>query len=403
LANNGIAMNVSTLQTENAWQGVQASGANVLVQPDNLKEIFPPEITASSFSFRGRLEIPGITLPEQEFTASSAQNKLFILNTPENSWPEILIELGPDPDWRIFKAPKISMRRSDRIVEAVILFTRVMHFLIKAGECALYDNAQKVLELKLASGFQFDDPFISGAKLFRKLLYIEDVFRRKFRLPGQISQEEIGIIEMVFRGITEGEFSQRVEQALFKNVPTNIINLDRPSFGDVGSFSHTSKDPIPLFGEQLDVGSVTIHLEKAVLDNQVTCRFERYARQTRKYRMRRLNQFKQKLAREEPQELVDLIDEPLQNDVSADEAFQIAVGWQLYNRLPDRYYPQEPQLDEKAGCWRVSIHLAYARGESAPVGELSIDLKTGKIIQHTPIEEVRSRGKALVETMLHAR
>jgi hypothetical protein len=174
------------------------------------------------------------------------------------------------------------------------------------------------------------------------------------------------------------------------------------------------------------VGSVKVQLEKAetaspgvvdyvrkgltepvdvrfeVLDNQITYCFESYAKQPRKQRLQKLIQFKRELAREEPQELVDLIDQSLQGDVTSEEADQIAMGWTLYNDLPDRYCPQEPRFNSDSGHWRVPIYLVYANGEGGPVGEVIIDARTGIIVSHTPIDELRSKGLALAKQILHA-
>ena len=81
-------------------------------------------------------------------------------------------------------------------------------------------------------------------------------------------------------------------------------------------------------------------------------------------------------------------DESLQNDVSADEALQIVAGWQQYNGVPDYFCPQEPILDEANHCWHVPIYSVCANDGGGQVGTISIDLKTGKIIQQTPIEEL---------------
>ena len=118
--------------------------------------------------------------------------------------------------------------------------------------------------------------------------------------------------------------------------------------------------------------------------------------------MRRLNRFKHQLSRYEPDALVDLIDESLQNDVSSEEASQIAVGWTQYNDLPDRYCPQVPELDAATRYWHVPIYLVHSNGEGGPAGEVVIDEKTGVIVSHTPVDELRSKGRALAEQILHA-
>lgn len=85
------------------------------------------------------------------------------------------------------------------------------------------------------------------------------------------------------------------------------------------------------------------------------------------------------------------------------EVYLIAAGWVQCNRLPDRYCPQEPVLDISANTWRVPIWLGYPNGQGGEVGELWIDAKSGKIVSHTPLEEVRSRGKSLARELLAMR
>jgi hypothetical protein len=145
-------------------------------------------------------------------------------------------------------------------------------------------------------------------------------------------------------------------------------------------------------------GDLTVRFE--VLDNQITYRFETYSSQPRNQRTQRLNRFKYELSRNESDELVELIDDSLQNDVSSKEANQIAVGWTQNNDLPDRYCPHTPEL--AGGQWHVPIYLVYSNGEGGPVGEVVIDEKTGVIVSHTPVDELRSKGRALAEQILHA-
>ena len=139
-----------------------------------------------------------------------------------------------------------------------------------------------------------------------------------------------------------------------------------------------------------------------VWDHQVTYRFENYACKSGDCLLEEIKHFKERLISEEPQELAEMVDESLVNDVSADEAIQIALGWQYYNGLPDRFSPQDPERDEALAGWRVPIYLVYPSAGNGSVGEVVIHVKTGAIISHTPIDEIRSRGLALAEKLLHA-
>lgn len=246
-------------------------------------------------------------------------------------------------------------------------------------------------------------------------------------LPEIVSGPESEAVEIVFRGITEGEFSLRGPEYTFRNVAPSDIHPTQPPFDGTGPFSRAVGDHIDLIGRPLGVGPFTVLVRQAevadpslierigedsttprdvrvaALDHQVTFRFERYASEPPAKRAQRLNSFKEKLSREEPLELVELVDSTLQDEVSADEAVQIAFGWQSYNSLPDRYCLQEPVLDPEAGCWRIPIHLVYAGGEGGLVGEIRIDVQTGEVIHHTPVEELRSRGLEVAERTLQVR
>jgi hypothetical protein len=280
-----------------------------------------------------------------------------------------------------------------------------------------FESEQSELEQRMA---------LQMARLIRKLKYIEDCFNVKFSVPDVFSPEEVQLVEIVFRGVTEGVFTTRSRDYTFARISSSDIDISRPPFRGPGPFSHRIEPIVRMFGKQLNVGPVTVSLDKAelagielverlrkrstlpekvrfeVLDNQITYRFESYARESRKHRVQRLNRFKKELARHEPKEMVALVEESLQGDVSRREAIQIAVGWQFYNRLPDRFCPQEPELNESAGHWRVPIWLVYASGKGGQVGEVIIDKKTGKIIRYTPKEELRSKGLALAEKILNA-
>jgi hypothetical protein len=413
------------------WQG-RLFGRKIPIdaaQSSAFDDFKPPEDQAGISRFRGQIEIPGFPLlPEQDFTASCSGDEYVIENQPADHWPLISLHYYRDPSSRDFEFNHIFINRHDVTVDAELLLTRIEFFLFRAGKLLLRSNqigelSPIEIEMHPQQGKTALDNY---AKMARKLKYLERVFKTSFSIPEEISWQDAFNIEFVFRGIIEGEFTTRGGDITFFNVPLFPIDLTKPPFQGPGPFSYKLGSKIALLGKELIVGPVTVHLDKAelasprvvdhvrkgltkpvdvrfeVLDNQITCRFETYARSSRKQRLQRLNQFKQELAREEPKGLVDLIDESLQGDVTPDEANQIAMGWTLYTDLPDRYCPQEPELDRDSGHWRVPIYLVYANGEGGSVGELVIDIKTGKIIRETPIEELRSKGLALAKQILHA-
>jgi len=76
------------------------------------------------------------------------------------------------------------------------------------------------------------------------------------------------------------------------------------------------------------------------------------------------------------------------------DAVRIASGW-LYDRLPDRFGPADPALDEEKNLWRVPIVLAYPGIVVGEVGEILIDAQSGQVTSHTDIEEIKALGLAL--------
>lgn len=420
-------MSVSTLPTESSWHGVctlecASIEATVPALSSGFSMVEPSESPKGTIAFRSRLEIPGLrAIPEQDCTATQTNSSLVIQNDPRDSWPRFLIK-------GVSNCARISVWPSVNTVDGELLNTRVRFALEKAGLCSLY-SLDRGIEFK----FVFKHPsesekqeLLYRAKLCRKLKYIERAFGTSFSLPDEISAEQVEIVDRVFRGITEGEFTTRAPDILFDGVSLSSIDLGGPPFTGPGPLSREVGSKQRLFDKLLPVGPVSVHLDRAqlanprvlgregngsnqevsirfeLLDNQITHRFESHAMKSRKQRIQQLDQFKRELASEEPKELVDLVDEPLQGNVPSREASQIAIGWTQYNDLPDRYCPQVPELAAATGQWHVPIYIVHSNGEGGPVGEVVIDEKTGVIVSHTPVDELRSKGRALAEQILHA-
>ena len=432
LTNNSFVMNISLLNTGDIWREDRrlpsTPDAATFDSPD-LTTLRQALSLGTPVHFRGRLDIPGLpSIPEQVFTISSSGNCLKLENDPEGSWPEILIELESDPPQG--KVKKFLVRPSNNRVDGELLRTRFIFSLAKANEVSLYNEMNEEL-LKIRGDFasSLDEPnLLYRVRLYRKLKYIEKVFGVNFSLPDIISGEQVMRVETIFRGITEGEFAIRGEQIIIPTLscPPDT-DLSKPPFYGSGEFSFRIESPALLLDQPLQVGPITVLLKQAtlanpkvidqiqegrrqlsqihfeLLDNQILYRFEVYVQQPAPQLMQQLDRFKQELACEEPKELVDRVSESLQSDVSSYEAFKIAVGWSQCNDLPDRFCPQEPELDQATGHWRVPICLMYNGSEGGEVGEVVIDIKTGKIIEETSIEELYSRGLALSEQLLHAR
>ena len=432
-ADNSAVMSMSTIQVGSTWRSIETSadfplGASLATQPPAFRGLAP--LPPGLVNFRGRLVVPEepCTIPDQDFVVQVRDEWILIEGKSNTVSPDILIELKLDGESKILNVESVRLRRSNSSVDSEILFTRIMLCLIRAQKCSLYSsNHGKLIDLRQSEGARWDDDsLLVRAKLSRKLKYLERVFRVTFQIPDEISALEVESIEIVFRGVTEGEFSVRSERGVFENLRLSPTDLRKPPFSSPGEFSRQLDPTVTIFNQRLDVGTRTVHLEKAevadprvihqvqddpkrpvdvcfeLLDNQTRYRFHGYAAQSSRHRLKRLEKFKSELAKEEPPYLVDLLNEPLQEYVSSEEAAQIVVGWVQYNDLPDRYWPQEPEHDATAGKWRVPIYLVYANGKGGPVGEVVLDEKTGVIVSHTPVDELRSKGRALAEQILHA-
>lgn len=385
-----------------------------------------------SYEFRGRLEIPDapFVLPEQDFTATfTADENIKFKSRAASPYPKISIELAIDQTTGNVMVEQFQIRPVGESADAEIYYTRVQYVLGKSCQCVFqFADGQDILPFRFEPPTAADEQkLLHRAKIFRKLKYIEQVFNTKFLLPKEISGDEVAIIEFVFRAITEGEFTTRQQQIVLPFDPSKV-DLTKPPFDVPGPLIYRAEeDWIELFGRRLLIGNPVVLLSRAeiaspqavrqirqgkpepvlvrfdILDHQIHYRFEnRATKSAKRLQQQKLKFFRQELSKSEPIELANLLDEPLITDVSAAEASLIAMGWTQYNNLPDRYCPQEPERDSSANTWRVPIKFGYPTGQNGEAGELLIDAKTGKVVSHTPIEEIRSRGKGLAKTFLHA-
>lgn len=410
---------MSTIQTDNVWQGAQLS-----VDPAAFRQL---QTHMASRRFRGRLDIPGLPfMPDFVFVASLAGDILTLESQPIDSWPALFFECSTDSSLTNLRVNDFAFRMTAQTTDAWLLHTRVSLALAKAGKFSIQSaDIGQILDVKFVLLSALEN-LVQLARLSRKLKFLERVFNVEFAVSDRISSNDILTAEIVFRGVTQGEFTILGGQYTFSEVSPADIDLTKPPFDGAGRFAYGIGRTTNLLGRELDVGPVTVHLDWAelasprvadhirnavaepvevrfeVLDNQITHRFERYANLSRKQRTQGLEQFKRELALEEPKELVDLVDESLQGDVSEFEAGQIAMGWTFYRNLPDRYCPQKPEIDQSTGHWRVPIWLVYANGEGGHVGDLLIHKKTGVIVSHTSIDDLRRKAMALAETILHA-
>lgn len=259
--------------------------ANVLLESNDtsLPEYLIAQLEVVETSeFSGRLVIPDhrFSMPEQKFVATFSDFGTTFENKPVGFWPRIFIEFSSnEPLGRLkarefferLKTPSLTIknflvRPSSDTVDAEVLYTRVMYYLYKSNKCSLHTIDGKLF------GISFDPiseteklQFLDRAKLYRKLKFIQNVFRVQFTIPQSISADEVSIIDNTFRGITEGEFTTRSSEGTFTEVAPSEIDLTQPPFDGIGHFSRKIGDKVFLFGKKFDVGPITISMEKADL------------------------------------------------------------------------------------------------------------------------------------------
>jgi hypothetical protein len=83
--------------------------------------------------------------------------------------------------------------------------------------------------------------------------------------------------------------------------------------------------------------------------------------------------------------------------LTAFEAQSAANGF-LLDHLPDSYLAVEPQLDQAKQAWRVKVALTYPFiGSVGEVGEILVSMYSDQVLSHTPVAEIRERGRQLYE------
>src|SRR6185295_2113968 len=81
-------------------------------------------------------------------------------------------------------------------------------------------------------------------------------------------------------------------------------------------------------------------------------------------------------------------------DVIAQDAVRIASAW-LAARLPDRFGPADPTLDENGHVWWVPVVLSYPGVTVGQIGEISISASSGEVVDHTDLNDMKTAGLAL--------
>jgi hypothetical protein len=399
------------------WEDEQISPVKVV------PEAAETEVPAQQF--RGRLEITGLKAlwPEQRFTVQHpALDQAIIEGENVYPWPHIKIDLVIDSKGRRKAVRGVHINPADNTIDAEIFYTRFVFALVQDGFCRVMDFTNNT-ELKLKVHANEDAWFFRRANLIRKLKFIEEALDVHFRLPEVSNSEDVRFTEMVFRALTEGQFVMRHHTMNFPDFPLSQVRLNEPPFGAPGEFGGAFTEGITLLNQTLDLGPYALVLKCAevfnwyrlerwvkerrqtadlsfvLLDRQAHYIFPDYM-EKREEMQTRLQEFKERLLRNEPQELVDLLTTSTQKPVSEDEAKQIVIGWLQFHDFPDRFWPTVPTLEEKR--WRVPICIIYPGGRHGVVEEALVDLETGELEVPTSVEDILKRGKTVADNLSRA-
>lgn len=388
-------------------------------QPDSLSQSLRGQSKTinknSQFKIRSTILLKGskFKFPVQDFVVSVSSTKIEMINQSHGNFPKIKFIAGldsPDVD--------IGVGLPDmKTVESQILYTRLLFAINESESIVLSNQNATPLEIKIGQGFVTNLEEIEyRAKFFRKLRFVEKFFNTRFYLPNVISADEARILEVIYRGLTEGEFLVAAGDSVsIPNFQIQLDTLSKPPFSKYGEFNYKiESEEIALFGKYLPVGKISISIEKsgvanpralrhlndgdiipqlklAVFDYQIKHHFEKYADPNRLLKNKqKLNHFKNTLYQEESEFLVSLLDKPL-TEITDRSAVEIIEGLLQFYDFPDRFSVLKPKLEE--GQWRVPIALTYPKHESIWLEDVYVDVKTGKVEINTSFDELLKKGK----------
>ncbi len=371
-------------------------------------------------NFRGQISVNDIYFPVQMFSMREEGKYTYLQNYPKKLFPKIEIILEEDEKELGLRVKEFKVQPSSNDVEGQISYTRFFLLISEAKKCLLHIKDADI------SPFNFSFSELSPeekkelrfwAKLFRKLGFIEKVFpNTKFVIPKEISANEFEQIEILYRGITEGEFSIPTGNSLtifnYKLTKEDLENLLIPKRKP---FSFEFNEDLLVLGRFFPIGKIIFKADKVsianprvlknftegesvpslrlnIFDFQVNHRFEKYLNKERFLRNKlKLEQFKDSLRQEKESEfLINLIDEPLA-EIIEKVAIEIVEGILQYNDFPDRFSVLEPKLEENQ--WRVPIGLTYPNQKPIWLTDAFVDVRTGKVEMKISFDELLKKGK----------
>lgn len=367
-------------------------------------------------NFQGQISIAEHLFPVQKFSLNEKANFVFIENFPTDSFPKVEIILEKKS---ILKVKKFNVQPSGSSVQGEILYTRFILLIANTKKCSLH------FKDIIFEPFNFDFSEIPSqdrkqllyrAKLHRKLGFVEKVFEKtRFIVPETIAPIEAQQIEILFRGLTEGEFIIPSDSFVtIYNYKVTKYDLHNNFLSSKREFSLEFNEKFFVLGRFFDTGKIVFKVKNAsianpsviknvrenkiievlrlnVYDSQIQYIFEKYKNSERLSKNKqKLERFKDSLAREEPGFLTSLLDEPLA-EVNEKSAVEILEALLQHYDFPDRFSVLKPKLEENR--WRVPIALTYPKHEPICLEDALVDVKTGKVEMKISFDELLKKGK----------
>ncbi len=369
-------------------------------------------------NFQGQISVGEFLSPIQQFSLTEKNNYVFIENFPINSLPSIKIVL--DKKKSKVEVNDFKVERSDNSVQGELLYTRLFLMLSEIKKCS-FDIRNIGLPPFNFSFAELSEEertnMLRRAKLARKLRFLELFFKTTFNLPENFDANDLRQIEILFRGITEGEFSIPVDRSITVfNYKTSKEDLQNISVSSKREFSFELNEDLLVLGKLFSVGKMIFKIKKGsianprvlinlrkgetipelrlnIFDYQIHHCFEKYKNSERLLKNKQnLERFKNDLRKEESEFLIDLLDESLAQEITDKIAIEIVTGWMQFYDFPDRYTVGEPVLEKNQ--WRVPIWLTYPNDKGVWLEDAFVNFRTGNIEISSSAKALREKGKS---------